>query len=643
MCSYNMKKIFCLLLLISSLTSAFPHIKNHSGLLTSKAIAENFIKLHPDSIIYPDEVKSRKWNYEQGLMMEAFYRLFEVTHKYEYLNYILKNLDYYIQPDGKIKTYNPEDQTLDNISPGRVLLNMYSITKKGKYKKAADFLREQLRTQPRTSEGGFWHKKIYPNQMWLDGLFMAEPFYAEYASLYGEKDSFDDIANQFLLIEKHCRDKKTGLYFHGWDESKTQKWADPKTGISSCFWDRAIGWYLMGLVDVLDYFPQNHPKRNELLRIFRELSLSLIKYRDPKLKLWFQVVDKGGQEGNYIETSGSLMFLYAFAKGANKGYLNNSYLKIAEESFQSLQNNFINNNNGLFYLSNICAGAGLGGNTNRDGSYNYYIHESVRINDFKGYGPLLLASVELEKGNMLKFKNKKVGLDYFYNHEYKNNNRFHYIWEDYENSGYSELGNIIKNYGAGIDSIATAPTPDILRKFDIYLIVDPDTPEETAKPNYIEPESVKDITAWVKKGGVLVLLANDSANCEFTHLNNLAEKFGIHFNEDSENRVTGNNYDMGKFDNLPDYPIFQDVNKIYLKEISSIKLDKNAVPVLKQGGKVFMASAQYGKGFVFAVGDPWFYNEYIDNRKLPEGFDNYRATKNLFEWLLSKTNNKNNK
>ena len=636
-----MKKYFLPVVLIVLTVSVFPQKKNQGGLLSPVEIASNFLMLHPDSIIYPEEDKSRKWNYEQGLIMEAFYRLFDVTHKNEYSDYIRKNLDYYVNADGKIKTYKIEDLNLDNISPGRVLLNIYNITKNEKYKKAADILREQLKKQQRTKEGGFWHKKIYPDQMWLDGLFMAEPFYAEYASLYDEKDSFNDIANQFLLIEKHCRDKKTGLYYHGWDESKSQKWADPETGTSPCFWGRAIGWYLMALVDVLDYFPQNHPQRNELLRIFRELSSSLINYRDPKLNLWYQVVDKGKEEGNYIETSGSLMFIYAFAKGSNKGYLTGNYYKIAEESFKSLQNNFITNKNGLLSLTNICAGAGLGGSPYRDGSYNYYIHELKRINDFKGYGPLLLASIELEKGNMAKFKNRRVGLDYFYNNEYKNNKRYHYIWEDHDNSGFSELSKIIKSYGADIDSLITAPTLNILKNFNIYIIVDPDTPEETAKPNYIDPGAVKDITAWVKKGGVLVLLANDSANCEFTHLNKLAEEFGIHFNEDSENRVPGKNYDLGKFDNLPDHPIFKDVKKIYLKEISTIKLNKNALPVLNQRGKVFMAASQYGKGYVFAVGDPWLYNEYIDNRKLPDDFDNFKAAENLFGWLLSKTINKN--
>jgi unsaturated rhamnogalacturonyl hydrolase len=622
--------------------SGYPHTDYFSYKLTSEQIASNFLRLFPDSIIYHGQNNSKKWNYEQGFIMEALFQAWIKSKNIEYLNYVKKNLDYYVEIDGKIKTYKIEDLNLDNVAPGRVLLNIFNVTKNEKYKKAADVLKYQLSIQPRIKEGGFWHKKIYPNQMWLDGTFMAEPFYAKYTSLYGEKKSFDDIANQFLLIEKYCKEKKTGLYYHGWDESKLQKWADPVKGTSQCFWGRAMGWYLMALIDVLDYFPFDHPKRNELLRIFRELSASLINYRDPKIYLWYQVVDQGSHDGNYIETSASLMFIYAFAKGSNLGYLSHNYYSIAAESFNSLQNNFLLNKNGLLNLENVCAGAGLGGNPYRDGSYNYYIHEATRENDFKGYGSLLLASIELEKGSITKIVNRRVGLDYFYNNEYKNYKRYHYIWEDKDNSGFSVLGDIIKKNGIVIDSVTTAPSVNILNKYNIYIIVDPDTPAETLNPNYIDSIAIKEITTWVKQGGVLVLLANDSANCEFKHLNMLSGEFGIHFNEDSENRVTGKNYDLGSFQNLPDHPIFKDVNKIFLKEISSINISRNALPVLKNKDKIFMASAQYGKGFVFAVGDPWLYNEYIDNRKLPPGYNNYKAAENLFEWLLNKSNINNN-
>lgn len=239
-------------------------------------------------------------------------------------------------------------------------------------------------------------------------------------------------------------------------------------------------------------------------------------------------------------------------------------------------------------------------------------------------------------------KGKVIGLDYFFNHELKKDNegkdiQYHYIWEDRENSGFHEFGNMIENLGANIYEVKNAPTFDELSKLSIYIIVDPDTPNETKEPNYIDQKSIDEIVRWVNDGGVLVLMANDFGNCDFEHLNQLSEKFGIHFNEVSRNKLSGTEFYKGKFDKFPNHPIFENVNAIYLKEISTLKLNSNAIPILEDKGDVIMASAQFGKGFVFAVGDPWIYNEYFDNRKLPVEFENYKAAKNLFVWLLNKS------
>jgi len=367
--------------------------------LSSILLADNFIELFPDTIAYKSEAKSYKWNYEQGLMYEAFYQMWKHTGKEKYFRYIKKNVDYYIETDGAIKTYKLSEFNIDNIAPGRALLHLYIESKNEKYKKAADTLREQLRLQPRTTEGGFWHKKIYPYQMWLDGLYMGEPFYVMYSQMFDGSRSFDDVADQFIFIRNHLKDEVTGLYYHAWDESKKQKWADSVTGRSPNFWGRSIGWYMMALVDVLDYFPIDHPKRNDLLEIFINLSESVINFQDPKNKLWYQVLDKGNLAGNYLEASGSLMIIYSFAKGANKGYLEKKFYNIAKESFHFVFENFVTIDDlGLINLNNICAGAGLGGNPYRDGSYDYYINEKKRTNDFKGYGPFILAAIEIEKG-----------------------------------------------------------------------------------------------------------------------------------------------------------------------------------------------------------------------------------------------------
>ncbi len=227
-----------------------------------------------------------------------------------------------------------------------------------------------------------------------------------------------------------------------------------------------------------------------------------------------------------------------------------------------------------------------------------------------------------------------VGLDYYFNCEWKEGRRWHYTWEDTTNSGFSELGNLFKQNGMRLSSISTAPSMEDLKKLSVYIIVDPDDTMDTPKPNYIDSVSIENIVKWVGDGGFLMLLANDSANCEFKHLNNLSEKFGIHFNQDCQNKVNGKNFEMGKFEELPGHQIFAGVKKIYLKEISTLKLINQAEQVLKRGESTIMGFSKFGKGFVFAVGDPWIYNEYIDNRRLPKDFENNTAAKNLVKWIL---------
>ena len=362
----------------------------------SVRMAKSFIYRHPDYYINYDEKKD--WNYEQGLMLQALYKLYLKTSDSRYYNYIIENLDHFITDDGRIKTDVFSKFRLDDIAPGRALLDIYKSLKEKKYKTAADTLRKQLQQQPRTKEGGFWHKEIYPHQMWLDGLFMAEPFYAQYAGMFNESSDFKDIAEQFILIYKHAHDPGTGLLFHGWDESKKQRWANPETGVSPSFWGRGIGWFEMALVDVLDYFPKNNPARKEIIDILQKTSKALLKYRDKNTGLWYQVLDKGNKDGNFLEASCSCMFVYAFAKGANKGYLNRDYYKIAEDSYKGIIDNFIKiENNELVNIVHTCSSAGLGGNPYRDGSFQYYVNVPQRENDFKAIGPFILASLQLGK------------------------------------------------------------------------------------------------------------------------------------------------------------------------------------------------------------------------------------------------------
>lgn len=320
--------------------------------------------------------RSEKWSYDQGVVLKGIEGLWLNTADGKYFRFIQQSVDRFVKDDGTIRTYELEEYNIDNINNGKILLLLFNVTGEEKYRKAAALLREQLKTHPRTSEGGFWHKKIYPSQMWLDGLYMGEPFYAEYAATFHEEADFDDIARQFVLMELHSRDSRTGLLYHAWDESRKQRWSDPATGRSPNFWGRAMGWYAMALVDTLDYFPQNHPQRRALIEILKRLAIAVQKYQEPKSGLWYEVLDKGSAKGNYLEASVSCMFAYALAKGVRKGYLPNSYLAVAQKGYRGIVGRFIKTDpGGQLNLEGTVSVGGLGGNPYRDGSYEYYLSE----------------------------------------------------------------------------------------------------------------------------------------------------------------------------------------------------------------------------------------------------------------------------
>jgi len=338
-----------------------------------------------------------KWTYDHGLVLKGIERVWLNTGDKQYLDFIQRSIDHFVTDDGSIRTYSLDEHNIDNILPGRSLLFLYKTTGQDKYRKAATLLREQLKTQPRTSEGGFWHKKIYPSQMWLDGLYMGEPFYAEYAATFNEPAAFDDIAKQFILMERHARDEKTGLLYHGWDESKQQRWANKETGQSPNFWARAMGWYAMALVDTLEYFPPKHNQRAELIAILNRVAQAVAKYQEPRSGLWYQMLDKGTAKGNYFESSASCMFVYALAKGVRNGYLPVTYMQVARNGYRGILREFIKTDaGGRLNLEGTVSVGGLGGNPYRDGSYEYYLSEKVVTNDPKGIGALLLAATEME-------------------------------------------------------------------------------------------------------------------------------------------------------------------------------------------------------------------------------------------------------
>ena len=351
-----------------------------------------------DSLVYynSDSGKNIKWQYDVAMVGSAIDKLGEKDEKYS--DYLENYLDYFIDSDGTVKNYKKEDYNLDNINPAKNLITLYKRTGEEKYELALNKFIDQLKNQPTTKEGGFWHKKRYPWQMWLDGIYMASPFMAQYAQEFNDKEWFGVAARQVTLIYKMTADSATGLLYHAWDESHEQRWCDSLTGRSHQFWGRAMGWYMMALADMLDYLPENYPQREEILNIFNNTAEALLKVRDPATGLWYQVLDKGGNPGNYLEASCSCMFTYAFAKGARNKYLPEKYYSIAEDSFNAILKQFINvDPDGKLTLKDVCGGCGLGGNPYRDGTYNYYITEKKVDNDPKGVGPFILAAIELNK------------------------------------------------------------------------------------------------------------------------------------------------------------------------------------------------------------------------------------------------------
>ena len=641
-----MKRLFLLPLLGLSLLGKPSTAQTVPVPAYSQRMADAFISWHPDSILIGAR-KTARWDYEQGLMLKALERVWQRTGDARYFTYIQKDLDQFVQPDGSIRTYKPDDYLLDNVTTGRALLLLSQVSgpNQERYQKAAQRLRQQLEAQPRTKEGGFWHKKIYPNPMWLDGLYMAGPFYAEYSQLMQQPAGLDDVAKQFALVEKHLVDSKTGLLYHGYDESREQAWANKTTGQSPNFWDRGIGWYAMGLVDVLDYFPTNHPQRPALIKALQRLAPALAKYQNPKTGTWSLVMNQESRQGNYAEASGSSMFVYALAKGTRLGYLDKKYAQVARTGYDGLLKSFVTTEtNGALAFNGTVSVGGLGGKPYRDGSFEYYLTEPLRKNDLKGVGPFILASTEMEiAAEAVSGTPKTVCLDYYFNHELRKNaftgapEQWHYTWEERTHGGFWLWGNQLRELGARTVALPAAPTAASLKNLSVYIIVDPDTRKESPNPHYIAPADTKAVTEWVRAGGTLVLLANDTANCEIKHFNELAANFGLRFTDQSVNMVKGSQFEQGQVDLSSGKSVFKTANAAYVKELALLAVQAPAQPLVTNNGKVIMATAKLGKGRVLALGDPWLYNEYVDGRKIPAEFENFRAGKDLARWLLQAT------
>jgi len=651
----------------------------------SRRMAATVIKMWPTGAVLTT-VHPGVWGYEEGVLLDGMAAEWHSTADGQDFKYIKTAVDKYVTDDGAITGYKADGHTLDDIEMGRAVLLVYRVTQQAKYYKAAKFLHDQLALQPRTASGAYWHKQIYPNQMWLDGAYMAEPFRAAYAVTFQEPGDFDDIAKQLLLMDEHMRDPKTGLMKHGWDESKQMPWADKTTGLSPEVWARALGWYAVALVDVLDWFPKDHPQRAKLVEALNRTMAAVVKYQDPTTGLWWQVMDKGSApytvmvtnpkrkemevngspvaRGNYLEASASCMFIYSLAKGVRLGYLPQSDEAVARRGWEGIQKQFVTMSaDGLMVLNGTVKVGGLGGTPYRSGSYEYYVGEKTGANDAKGVGAFLLAGSEIEQALTAQLgqegasrllvgtkdkltvtdrpgARKTVLLDAWFNSQTRKNaagqtELFHYKWDDDANSGFAFFGQAFQRYGVKLETETTAPTMADLSRVQIYVIASPDIPVKNPTPNYMDKASGDAIQAWVKAGGVLILMENDVTNSEFDHFNTLSERFGIHFNPVIRNKVDGDKWEMAAVMIPAGTGVFERPHKAYLKEICTIRVSGPAKAVVTDQGDVLMAVAKYGKGTVFAVVDPWVYNEYVDRRnKLPVDYDGFATAIDLAGWAV---------
>ena len=401
-----------------------------------------------------------------------------------------------------------------------------------------------------------------------------------------------------------------------------------------------MGWHMMALVDTLSYYPVGDPGRKHLIEQLNRDAAAVAHYQDRTTGLWYQVLDKGGAKGNYLESSASCMFVYALAKGVRLGYLPQSYLANAERGYKGILGHFIETGaDGSVSLTGTVKAVGLGGDPYRDGSYEYYIGENITTNDPKGIGAFLLASTEVENiANAKLGRGQTVLVDGWFNSQkrpdpFGQQVYFHYKWDDQSENGYSLLGHIFRNFGAETKTLYAAPTLANLRQAQVYIVVSPDIPIKNPNPNYVQPQDATQIAEWVKAGGVLMIMANDPANTDLEHLNLITDRFGIHLNSVLRKHVPGHSYEMGKI-TIPGGAIFRDPHTLFMKDVCNISVQSPAVSVFQDNEGILMATAKYGKGTVFATVDPWLYNEYTDGRKLPAEYDNFAAGRELARWIL---------
>lgn len=560
------------------LVTVFPVFSRaQPALSVAQIVANKYMSIREDSGF----VKSQgtvDWNYAQSTVLQGMIGLWKATGDGKYFKFIQKNVDLF---NKNKRTNFPSG--VDHLIPARELLLLFQVTGKRKYLDDIDSAYKKSDLPLRINENSVGVKKNPARDNIVERMYIEGPFAVAYANTFHKTALFDNIASEYLFEGKYI----------------VQNSHDYSTA--------GLGLYGMALVDALDNFPDDQKEKKELILTFKSLSTYLLEIQDKKSGLWWHKLKASSEGENYLDPSATCMLIYTLLKGSRLGFLPASCLADAQKAFNTIREE--------------------------------YLKPDI-LNNPETTGALLLAANEIDMLPTLSMgKGNNILLDYYFNHETKKDitgglTPFHYVWGELDNGGYSMFGNIFNKYGFQTKTLETAPSLPSLQNASIYIIVDPDTEKETEQPNYMETGDINTIYNWVKSGGILMLFSNDSGNAEFTHFNKLAEKFGIRFNYDSKNKVLGNQYEMGAIPIDPGNQIFKSARKVYIKEYSSLAIHSPAIAVLKDGKTIVAAVARIGKGEVFAVGDPWFYNEYEDGRKIPMEFENYKAAEDLVKWVV---------
>ena len=543
--------------------------------------------------------------------------LWYATGDAQYYQYVEHRMDDYVKQDGTLNDNILGEFTIEGLNIAKNFLTLFQVTGKEKYKKAVDLMYAQW----------MQYKKLNQHPISIDELYMGVVFQAQYLSVFHDTAAFNEITQQFILLE------------HSWDPTKIKTSTKSIKTQSSHLWARTMGWYGMALIDALNYYPIDHPGRNVLIQILNRYAKAIIKVQNTN-GLWYDIIDVSKDPRNYFESSASSMMSKVLFKSVKLGYIDPTYVVYAQKAYDGLIAKCVRFTNDNFELLNSVAVSNASGTSYQEGSLDYYFQQPMVVNDPKAVGAFLQCAIQADAYAKTPFKvHKRVTLDAYYNNEIKkdaqgNDYRWHYSWEELSNSGNACLGAQFIDRGALLRTLTKAPTTENLKNTNVYIIIDADNIKDNPKPNFMNEQDANTIALWVKQGGVLLVMANDSANTDLVHMNILFQKFGVRATNNSVNMVKGDNYEMGNVFAVKGNGVFSESIKMHLKEVSALEVKAPATVVATNGDVPVMAKVNYGKGKVMIVGDPWLYNEYLDGRKLPKQYQNFQAAQQLVNWLM---------